>query len=124
MGARTNAELTPTKPDIDEAFKGSCFPAGQVRASAPSHAPAGRSLLLSRVFLAARSVGAESALLTTPIVVTGAGMRPAISLHGEWAAINDPYLNALFGFHGQEKSSGFFHQPEGQAGRYGPVEYN
>jgi hypothetical protein len=52
------------------------------------------------------------------------GLRctPAISLYGEWAAMNDPYLNALSGVQGQQASSGSFIHQKSKPGDAGPVE--
>jgi hypothetical protein len=33
-----------------------------------------------------------------PIVLTGADMRPAISLNGDWHTIVDPYFNGFTGY--------------------------
>jgi beta-glucuronidase len=81
-------------------------------------------LLLLSFSLTPDSLRAESAPLSTPIVITGADVRPAISLNGEWAAIIDPYFNGLFGFHGDEKSNGFFMNQKATPEDTGPVEYN
>jgi hypothetical protein len=48
----------------------------------------------------------------------------ALSLYGEWAAMNNPYLKALFSFNGQERSSGFFINEKAKPGDLGRVEYN
>jgi beta-glucuronidase len=59
-----------------------------------------------------------------PIVLTGADMRPAISLNGDWASIVDPYFNGLYSFHHEEKSNGFFLNRKAQAGDPFPTEYD
>ena len=51
---------------------------------------------------------AATAPAQTPIILTGADRRPAISLDGEWAAIVDPYFSGLFSFHHEEKKNGWF----------------
>jgi hypothetical protein len=115
---RSNAELTPTRPDIDEAFQGSCFPADEVRASARIHAPDGRSLLLSRVFLAARSVGADSAALTrSPSLQRRCGrrFRCIVSGGGDKRFLFE--VTVRFSWAGRIKR--ISHQPESHAGRYG-----
>ena len=59
-----------------------------------------------------------------PIVITGADMRPATSLNGEWGAIVDPYFNGLFSFHHQVKSNGWFLNQKAKPGDPFPIEYN
>jgi beta-glucuronidase len=59
-----------------------------------------------------------------PIVLTGADMRPAISLNGDWASIIDPYFNGLFSFHHEEKSNGFFLNQKAEPGDPYPTEYD
>jgi beta-glucuronidase len=55
------------------------------------------------------------ATLSTPIVITGADMRPATSLDGEWATIVDPYSNGF---------SSYFRNQKQQPGDTRPVEYD
>ncbi len=50
-----------------------------------------------------------------PIVLTGADMRPAVSLDGEWAAIVDPYSNGF---------STYFRNLKQQPGDTRPIEYD
>jgi beta-glucuronidase len=50
-----------------------------------------------------------------PIVLTGADMRPAISLNGDWATIVDPYSNGF---------STYFRNQKQQPGDTRPVEYD
>jgi beta-glucuronidase len=70
------------------------------------------------------SVRALSAPVPAPIVITGADMRPATSLNGEWGAIVDPYFSGLFSFHHQEKSNGWFLNQKAKPGDPFPIEYN
>ncbi len=65
---------------------------------------------------------AESA--TAPIVLTGADVRPAISLDGEWAAIVDPYFSGLMNFHHEERKDGWFLNRKAQPGDTFPTEYD
>ncbi|MDR3799669.1 MAG: glycoside hydrolase family 2 TIM barrel-domain containing protein [Terracidiphilus sp.] len=51
----------------------------------------------------------------SPIVLTGADMRPATSLNGEWATIVDPYSNGF---------SSYFRNQKQQAGDTRPIEYD
>jgi len=70
---------------------------------------------------------ASSALAATssaPIVITGADIRPATSLNGDWATIVDPYFNGLFSFHHQEKANGFFMNQKAKPGDPFPTEYD
>jgi beta-glucuronidase len=62
--------------------------------------------------------------VTPPIIITGADMRPATSLNGEWGAIVDPYFNGLFSFHHQMKSNGWFLNQKAKPGDPFPIEYN
>ena len=50
-----------------------------------------------------------------PIVLTGADMRPATLLNGDWAAIVDPYSNGF---------STYFRNQKQQPGGTQPIEYN
>jgi len=59
-----------------------------------------------------------------PIILTGADMRPATSLDGQWAYIVDPYFNGLYSFHHQEKSNGFFLNRKAKPGDTSPTEYD
>src|SRR5580658_3373788 len=62
--------------------------------------------------------------VTPPIVITGADMRVATSLNGDWGAIVDPYFNGLFSFHHQEKTNGWFLNQKAKPGDPFPTEYN
>jgi beta-glucuronidase len=59
-----------------------------------------------------------------PIVITGADMRPAASLNGQWASIVDPYFSGLFSFHHEEKKNGWFLNRKAQPGDAFPTEYD
>jgi beta-glucuronidase len=61
---------------------------------------------------------------STPIVITGADRRPAISLDGDWASIVDPYFSGLFSFHHEEKPNGWFRNRKAQPGDTFPTEYD
>jgi beta-glucuronidase len=50
-----------------------------------------------------------------PIVLTGADMRPATSLNGDWATIVDPYSNGF---------SSYFRNQKQQPGDTRPIEYD
>jgi beta-glucuronidase len=67
---------------------------------------------------------AATAPAQTPIILTGADRRPAISLDGEWAAIVDPYFSGLFSFHHEEKKNGWFLNQKAKPGDPFPTEYN
>lgn len=45
----------------------------------------------------------QGALVSVPIVITGADMRPATSLDGEWHTIVDPYFNGMPGYSRNQK---------------------
>ena len=53
--------------------------------------------------------------LPAPIVITGADMRPALSLNGEWATIVDPYSNGF---------SSYYRNQTTEPGDNKLVEYN
>jgi beta-glucuronidase len=75
-------------------------------------------------FPAPADAQAGPAPVKPPIVITGADMRPATSLNGEWGAIVDPYFSGLFSFHHQEKSNGWFLNQKAKPGDPFPIEYN
>jgi beta-glucuronidase len=75
-------------------------------------------------FSAPANAQARPAPVAPPIVITGADMRPATSLNGEWGAIVDPYFNGLFSFHHQVKSNGWFLNQKAKPGDPFPIEYN
>ncbi len=60
----------------------------------------------------------------SPIVLTGADRRPAISLDGEWASIVDPYFSGLYSFHHEEKKDGWFMNRKAQPGDAFVTEYD
>jgi beta-glucuronidase len=60
----------------------------------------------------------------TPIILTGADRRPAISLDGEWAVIVDPYFAGLVSFHHEEKNDGYFLNRKAQPGDEFPTQYD
>jgi beta-glucuronidase len=57
-------------------------------------------------------------------VITGADMRPATSLNGEWGAIPDPYFSGFFNSHHEEKKNGWFMNEKARPGDPKPVEYD
>jgi beta-glucuronidase len=59
-----------------------------------------------------------------PIVITGADMRPAMSLNGEWHIIPDPYQTGLYDFHKHEIKNGWFVNQKAKPGDTGPVDYD
>jgi beta-glucuronidase len=59
-----------------------------------------------------------------PIILTGADVRPATSLNGEWAAIVDPYFAGLVSFHHEEKKDGYFLNRKAQPGDEFPTQYD
>ena len=76
------------------------------------------------VLFAAHAAIAQSAPVHMPIVLTGADMRPATSLDGDWGSIVDPYFSGLFSFHHQEKANGWFLNRKAQPGDNFPTEYD
>ena len=66
---------------------------------------------------------AQSAALA-PIVITGADMRPAQSLNGDWHVIPDPYQTGLYDFHKHELKRGWFVNEQAKPGDTGPVDYD
>ena len=61
---------------------------------------------------------------TAPIVITGADMRPALSLNGDWHVIPDPYQTGLYDFHKHELKNGWFVNEKAKPGDTGPVDYD
>ena len=59
-----------------------------------------------------------------PIVITGADMRPATSLNGDWGTVVDPYFSGLFSFHHEEKANGWFLNQKAKPGDPFPIEYD
>jgi beta-glucuronidase len=60
----------------------------------------------------------------SPIVLTGADRRPAISLDGDWASIVDPYFSGLYSFHHEVKKDGFFLNRKAHPGDQFVTEYD
>ncbi len=59
-----------------------------------------------------------------PIVITGADMRPQMSLNGAWHVIPDPYQTGLYDFHKHEIKNGWFVNQKAKPGDTGPVDYD
>ncbi|MGA2277611.1 MAG: glycoside hydrolase family 2 TIM barrel-domain containing protein [Terracidiphilus sp.] len=59
---------------------------------------------IAAALLAVPGAWAAPASGSAPIVLTGADLRPALSLDGEWKTIVDPYANGFFGFFRNEKA--------------------
>ena len=66
----------------------------------------------------------NAAPVPSPIVLTGADRRPAISLDGDWASIVDPYFSGLYSFHHEEKKDGWFLNRKAQPGDAFVTEYD
>ena len=62
--------------------------------------------------------------LPAPIVLTGADIRPATSLNGDWHIIPDPYQTGLYDFHKHEIARGWFVNQKAKPGDTGPIDYN
>jgi len=85
--------------------------------------PVGLALSLLPVSHAPACASAQS-LLASPIVITGADMRPAQSLNGDWHVIPDPYATGLFDFHKHEIARGWFVNEKAKPGDTGPIDYD
>ena len=72
-------------------------------------------LVATGALLASHSLSAQPAPAPPPIVLTGADMRPATSLNGDWATIVDPYSNGF---------SSYFRNQKAQPGDTRPTEYD
>jgi beta-glucuronidase len=81
-------------------------------------------MAISGALLASDALRAETAAASAPIVLTGADVRAATSLNGEWGAIVDPYFSGLFSFHREEKANGWFLNQKARAGDSFPIEYD
>jgi beta-glucuronidase len=57
-----------------------------------------------------------------PIVITGADLRPAQSLNGDWHALPDQYGSGLYDFHQHPRKDGWFENRK--AGNGEPQDYN
>ncbi len=79
---------------------------------------------VSAMMLSGAVAWAATAQAQTPIILTGADRRPAISLDGEWAAIVDPYFSGLMNFHHEEKKDGWFMNQKAKPGDPFPTEYD
>lgn len=82
-------------------------------------------------FLAALVAGVAAGAISTAaqatsgtIVLMGADRRPAISLNGDWASIEDPYFAGLFSFHHEEKKNGWFLNYKAKPDDPFPTEYD
>ena len=73
-------------------------------------------------------VPAQSALTAArgpaAVTLTGADVRAATSLDGEWHFIPDPYFTGLFSFHGAERQDGWFLDKHWTLGDAELVEYD
>jgi beta-glucuronidase len=84
-----------------------------------------RGVVLAAIAAALTGVTAAWAAPTpAPIILTGADVRPAISLNGEWAAIVDPYFSGLFSFHHEERKDGWFRNQKAKPGDTRTIEYD
>jgi beta-glucuronidase len=89
--------------------------------SSATHVSRGIALTaIAAALLGFTSAGAAPA----PIVMTGADLRPSISLNGEWASIVDPYFSGLMSFHHEEKKNGWFLNQKAKPGDPFPLEYD
>lgn len=86
------------------------------------------ALTFSLLLLAAVPALAQSSLTATPgpasITLTGADIRPATSLDGDWHFIPDPYFTGLFSFHGAERKDGWFLDKHWHLGDNELLEYD
>lgn len=84
------------------------------------------ALLRTPAFLLAFVLSALTARAAAPapIVITGADVRPAASLNGQWSFIVDPNFNGLFDSRGREKTTGWFLNRKALPDDTRPVEYN
>ena len=83
------------------------------------------ALAVSAMLLGAGAMDAAAqASLAAPIVITGADMRPTMSLNGEWHVIPDPYQTGLYDFHKHEIKNGWFVNQKAKPGDTGPVDYD
>jgi beta-glucuronidase len=85
--------------------------------------PVALALSLLPVSLAPACASAQS-LPAAPIVITGADMRAAQSLNGDWHVIPDPYATGLFDFHKHEIARGWFANEKAKPGDTGPIDYD
>jgi beta-glucuronidase len=88
-------------------------------------APALRKAVLPAIAAALLAASATwAAPSQSPIVLTGADRRPAISLDGDWASIVDPYFSGYFNFHHEVRKDGFFLNRKAQPGDQFVTEYD
>jgi beta-glucuronidase len=81
-------------------------------------------VIVANIALLFSVTAAWAAPAPAPIVLTGADVRPALSLNGEWAAIVDPYFSGLFSFHHEEMKDGWFLNRKAQPGDKFPIQYD
>jgi hypothetical protein len=81
-------------------------------------------LILAAGFSFAPACASAQSLPAAPIVITGADMRPAQSLNGDWHVIPDPYQTGLFDFHKHEIARGWFVNEKAKPGDTGPMDYD
>jgi beta-glucuronidase len=81
-----------------------------------------RLLFVSALLTALLTLSANAQ--QSPIVLTGADMRPAMSLNGDWHIIPDPYQTGLYDFHKHEIKNGWFVNQKAKPGDTGPVDYD
>jgi len=70
------------------------------------------------------TLGAETVSAPGSIVMTGADIRPSLSLDGPWGTVIDPYFSGLYSFHHVIKSNGFFLNQKANPADTRPIEYN
>jgi beta-glucuronidase len=78
---------------------------------------------LSALLLSCNAM-AQTPSPAAPIVITGADLRPAQSLNGEWHYIPDPYATGLYDFHKHELARGWFMNEKAKPGDTGPIDYD
>ena len=85
-----------------------------------------RAVSMSAMFSALSLTAADGMAQATSgtLVLTGADLRPATSLNGEWASIVDPYFAGLFSFHHEEKKNGWFLNSKAKPDDPFPTEYD
>jgi beta-glucuronidase len=96
-----------------------CIPARLI-----AKATAIQTLNLALCAVLAAAQAGLAATVPAPIVLTGADMRPATSLDGDWASIVDPYFSGMFSSHHEERANGFFINRKAQPGDPFPTEYD
>ena len=76
------------------------------------------------ISIATSPIPVNAAAPPAPIIITGADVRPATSLNGEWATIVDPYFAGLYSFHHEIRKDGWFLNRKPQPGDAFPTEYD